>query len=130
MQQKSAWLVSKTLLFSLSDKWQDFAWKRQQTYWNIVHKLSPGLSSYLQKLAYCSKARIPLKLDLYPIFLSRETPTKRFYGLHRIVWCNSSTTWPDTWVLPAREIERNYKMFANPIFTDPLYNFEYIAIKH
>ena len=40
--------LRKTLLFSRSDKRQDFAWNRQQTEWNIEHKLSP---SYLQKPA-------------------------------------------------------------------------------
>ena len=42
---------SKTPLLSRSDKGQDFAWNRQQTEWNIVHKLSP---SYLQKPVYGS----------------------------------------------------------------------------
>ena len=46
---KTTSIVSKTLLFSRSDKQQDSAWNRQQTEWNIVHKLSP---SYLQKPAY------------------------------------------------------------------------------
>ena len=46
------WLMlRKTLLFSRSDKRQDFAWNRQQTEWNVVHKLSP---CYLQKPAYGS----------------------------------------------------------------------------
>ena len=44
-------IVSKTLLFWRSDKRQDFAWNRQQTEWNIVHKLSPP---YLQKPVYGS----------------------------------------------------------------------------
>ena len=58
----SAWLrltwqiASKTQLFSRSDKQQDFAWNRQQTEWNTVHKLSP---SYLQKPAYGSMSLEP-----------------------------------------------------------------------
>ena len=43
--------IRKTLLLSRSDKRQDFAWNRQQTEWNVLHKLSP---SYLQKPAYGS----------------------------------------------------------------------------
>ena len=42
-------IVSKTLLFSRSDKQEDSSCNRQQTERNIVHKLSP---SYLQKRAY------------------------------------------------------------------------------
>ena len=42
-------IVSKTLLFSRSDKRQDFAWNKQQTKCYIVHKISP---SYLQKPVY------------------------------------------------------------------------------
>ena len=72
------WCIRKTLLFSWSDKRQDLAWNRQQTEWNIAHKWSP---SYLQKPAYGSmpfnRTRWnQLKLDLYPIFLSRELLSK------------------------------------------------------
>ena len=33
---------------------------------------------------------------------------KRFYGLHRIFWCNSSTTRPHTWVLPVSTMQKSH----------------------
>ena len=47
----TTYIVSKTLLFSRFDKQLDSAWNRQQTEWNVVHKLS---LSYLYKSAYGS----------------------------------------------------------------------------
>ena len=50
-----SWIVRKPY-FSWSDKRQDFAWNRQQTDWNVVHKLSP---CYQQKSAQKVQSQEP-----------------------------------------------------------------------
>ena len=65
------------------------------------------------------KAKSPLKLDLDPIFLSRQLVFQRtiscakhrresFYGSHRIFWCNSSTTRSHTWVPPVNTVRKSH----------------------